>query len=134
MSSILQTRHARIPYGAFATAAGLTILYLFAPSRYSFYPRCPFFALTHLLCPGCGGTRALYDLLHLNLAGALHYNALVTALTPVVLAWMGWGWVRVWRYHVSFPAVPWPRTTAAVLGTVAILFAVIRDAGIAFVM
>jgi len=37
---------------AMAVAAGMAVVYNFAPSRYSFYPRCPFYAMTHLLCPG----------------------------------------------------------------------------------
>lgn len=116
---------------AVASCAGISLLYNFPPSKYPFYPRCPFFALTHLLCPGCGGTRALYELLHMNVSGALHYNALVTVLAPLAAVWLAWGCYRLYRDQ-RFPPVPWPRTTAVVLGVVAIAFAVIRDTGIAF--
>lgn len=134
MEAGLQHRLSRVPVSAFAVCAGLAVLCGFSPARYPIYPRCPFFALTHLLCPGCGGTRALYELLHLNLAGALHYNALITVLAPLAMMWLVWGWYRVWRYDERFPAVPWPRSTALILGSVAVLFAIVRDAGIAFVM
>src|SRR6266567_6703336 len=83
---------------------GLGVLYRFSPAEHSFYPRCPFFALTHLLCPGCGGTRALHELLHLNLTGALHYNALLTVLTPFTVIWLARCCYHVFRYG-GFPPV-----------------------------
>src|SRR6516164_7013720 len=73
-----------------AVAAVLGVVYAFPPAENNFYPRCLFYAFTHLLCPGCGGTRAVHELLHLNLSGALHFNALVTVLAPGLLAWLGW--------------------------------------------
>lgn len=116
-----------------ASLATLGVVYAFPPATHAFYPRCPFYAVTHLLCPGCGCTRALYEMLHLNLPGALRYNALVTVLAPLVLVWLAWCCYRVVRYD-RFPPIPWPRTIALSLGVVSILFAVIRDTGIAFVI
>lgn len=123
----------RIQAGMWVSAflAGAALLYNVSPATHSFYPRCPFYAVTHLLCPGCGGTRALYEMLHLNLAGALHYNALVTVLAPLVVMWFAWCFYHAFRYD-RFPQIPWPRTIALSLGLVAVLFAVIRDTGIAF--
>ncbi|MFE9330560.1 DUF2752 domain-containing protein [Streptomyces sp. NPDC006925] len=49
-------------------------------------PRCPFNWATGLLCPGCGGTRMAYDLMHGDIAAALHDNAaLLTVGLPVAL-------------------------------------------------
>ena len=42
---------------------GAATLVWFPPEQYGFYPRCPFFEATGLLCPGCGG--------HQGLGGAL---------------------------------------------------------------
>src|SRR5258708_19984575 len=86
---------------------GCGVLYSFPPTEHSFYPRCPIFAVTHLLCPGCGGTRALYQLLHLHLREALHYNALITALFPIAFAgFVFWSYSPV-RYF-RFPRLPLP--------------------------
>ena len=63
------------------------VLRRFPPEQYGFYPRCPFYELTGLLCPGCGATRALAALAHGNLADALHWNALVVMLLPVFVVW-----------------------------------------------
>ncbi len=65
--------------------AAATILRLFPPEHFSFYPPCPFHALTGLLCPGCGATRALAALTHGDFAAAFHLNALVVTLLPVLV-------------------------------------------------
>jgi len=51
-----------------------TVLLRFSPQEYSFYPRCPFYALTGHYCPGCGATRAIAELLHGHVAAALHFQ------------------------------------------------------------
>jgi hypothetical protein len=115
--------------GIAATSVG--VLYAFSPSEYSFYPRCPIYSATRLLCPGCGATRALHELLHLNLRGALHYNALTTLLIPIVLTWSALEWHRASRQNRSMelrlPVVTW-----AALLLVAVLFTIIRNTGLAF--
>jgi hypothetical protein len=110
---------------------GFGVLYSFAPTEHTFYPRCPFFALTHLLCPGCGGTRALYQLLHLHLREALRYNALVTALFPVACAGFVFWYYSTVRYGRS-PRLHLPRSVMVCLYVIFILFAVVRNSGLAF--
>jgi hypothetical protein len=70
----------------FAAVAGAAILYFFDPTRHSFYPVCQFHLLTGLYCPGCGGTRAAYQLLHGNILLALHDNALFVVSLPLLAA------------------------------------------------
>lgn len=77
-------------FGLVAGAA-LVVLYLFArfdPSEHSFFPRCLFHTLSGLDCPGCGGQRALHQLLHGHLNLALQSNALFVCLLPLG-AWVG---------------------------------------------
>ncbi len=63
----------------------LALLYFFADARYSaFFPRCPFFALTGLLCPGCGSQRAMSALLHGNITEAINYNVLLVISLPLI--------------------------------------------------
>lgn len=38
---------------------------------------CSFYALTHMYCPACGGTRALYSLAHFNIISSVRYNVTV---------------------------------------------------------
>ena len=106
--------------------AGAALLYRYSPQEYSFYPRCPFYALTHHYCPGCGATRALAELLHGHVAAALHFNAAVTMLMPVLLWYFGrMYWTVVRENRIEWPLVPelsWRAALAFVL-----IFAVVRD-------
>lgn len=113
-----------IAMGAFALA--LAVVYNFSPNEYGFYPRCPFYAATHLLCPGCGATRALYSVLHGNFGAALHYNAFFTLLLPALLAWLAFCCYRVMRYD-RFPRLALPRSVMVGLGMVALLFTIGRN-------
>ncbi len=75
--------------GASLAAGCLAVLYLFAPGESRFYPRCWLFVLTGVQCPGCGGLRAVHQLLHGNVAAGFRYNPLVVLLIPVLAAWGG---------------------------------------------
>ena len=77
-------------------ALGAAILFWFDPSQYSFYPHCIFHQVTGYLCPGCGGLRAMHQLLHGNLASAWHFNALLVVSLPLLILWRG---VMLWRRH-----------------------------------
>jgi len=66
----------------FVAISGAAILYRFDPTTVHFFPRCVFHELTGLQCPGCGTTRALHHLLHGDIAGAFHYNAMLFVVVP----------------------------------------------------
>jgi len=79
-----------------ATAAGLgaatTLVALVDPHEGGHFPACPLLSLTGLYCPFCGGLRAVHDLTHLDLVGALERNPLVVLGLPfVVVALFAWG-------------------------------------------
>jgi hypothetical protein len=100
---------ARTTAGLIATiaVAGAALLYRFSPQEFSLYPRCPFFALTHHYCPGCGATRAIAELLHGNFAAALHFNAAVTLLLPFVVAYFATAyWTALRENRFAWPSVP----------------------------
>lgn len=62
----------------------LLLFFLFDPSDFSFFPSCYFKTFTGFDCPGCGGQRALHDLLHLRFAEAVDHNLLMVAGSPVL--------------------------------------------------
>ena len=51
----------------------------------SFFPKCHFYCLTGLKCPGCGSQRALHQLLHFRLGAAFQYNACLVLFIPIIL-------------------------------------------------
>jgi Protein of unknown function (DUF2752) len=111
---------------ACTSLAGAAILFEFPPEQYHFYPQCPVFQYLHIYCPGCGATRALAALLHLRIAEALHYNALVVLLAPVLLAYFFAAYSKARRDQVfSWPRVPASWLTALLVLTAA--FGVVRN-------
>jgi hypothetical protein len=111
---------------AAAGLAGAALLYRFSPQEYSFYPRCPIYAVTGHLCPGCGATRAIAELLHGHVAAALHFNAAVTLLLPVLLWYFArMYWTAVREDRIAWSQVPeWSWRAALVF---VLLFAVVRE-------
>src|SRR6476619_1391365 len=92
---------------------------------------CPFYALTGLYCPGCGGLRAVNDLTNGDLTAAASSNLLFVALIPVIVV----VWLRWTRRACSGAPVPAPRERFGVRAGVWIMafavvltvFAVVRN-------
>ncbi|MPY86322.1 MAG: DUF2752 domain-containing protein [Luteitalea sp.] len=70
---------------AVLVVSAATVLYFLDPRTTSFYPQCPFFALTGFLCPGCGTTRALHALLHGHLTEAFALNPLLFVVPGLIV-------------------------------------------------
>ena len=67
---------------------GGAALFYFDPGRYHFYPLCVFHEVTGLLCPGCGGLRAVHQLLHGNVLLAFRFNPLAVVCLPLVVTYL----------------------------------------------
>ncbi|MBQ2522391.1 MAG: DUF2752 domain-containing protein [Bacteroidales bacterium] len=77
--------------------AALLIYACFDPER-TFFPKCPFYALTGWKCPGCGTQRAVHQLLHLHIGAAFRYNAALVLSLPL-LAFL----LLAWRLRLRYP-------------------------------
>jgi hypothetical protein len=86
----------------FAIAAGV-VLYLVDPASSRLFPECPFRALTGLLCPGCGTTRALHQLMHGELAAAIRLNPMLLVVVPI------FGYSAISGFNLVARGVPLPR-------------------------
>jgi hypothetical protein len=125
----IQARPSLAFFGAavlvFAAIAGGAVLFFFDPTKNSFYPICQFHLLTGLYCPGCGGTRATYQLLHGNFLAALHDNALyVVSLAAVA---MRGGWYLKRRFYHQPIGLFIPPVALWVFLVIALVFVVVRN-------
>ncbi len=118
------TAFALIVAGVAFAGAG-AVVYFFNPSTHGFYPICLFHQLTGLNCPGCGGTRAAYALLHGNFALALKDNALFVLLIPAGALRSAWFTTKNFRRQPVGNFLP--AKFLWVLLAVAVIFTVVRN-------
>ena len=111
---------------AVIAAAGLFYLYRTEEGAGAGIP-CLFHWLTGFFCPGCGASRAVRSLLHLDFQQAFRYNAFVTAASPflgVYALLLAVSYVRFGEDRVSrkVPIVP-----VVIFAALAILYGVLRN-------
>ena len=122
--------------GGVALAAALLLR---DPDQPGAWPRCPFLALTGVPCPGCGGLRALHDLLTGDVVAALSSNAWAV-LTAVLCVGTYAAWLasrvgepradRWWGGRAGACATAWLSAHATVVAAVwaagLVVFGVLR--------
>ncbi|MGW4213933.1 DUF2752 domain-containing protein [Lentzea sp. NPDC004789] len=86
----------RAPLSVLALGGAGAVLLLFVNPNQpgNLLPKCPFKWLTGLNCPGCGGTRMVHALLHGDVVGAFHYNAVLLTLGVPLAVWLFSRWTR----------------------------------------
>lgn len=91
-------RRRLLPVIATAVAAVVGTFYLRAvdPNVPGHYPGCPSQSLLGIDCPGCGGMRGTYDLLHGDIAGMLDDNLLLVIALPFAVVAFGLWAYRAW--------------------------------------
>lgn len=88
---------------------------------------CPWLVATGTFCPGCGGLRAVHDLVHGRVLDALSSNAVVVVGAVVVtLLWVGWVRARLRGLPVRMPAWVGPRSVYTVVALL-LAFAIVRN-------
>ncbi len=112
--------------GGCAVAAATVIWFADPTTPGGLLPPCPTNALLHVNCPGCGMTRAVYSLMHGDVAAAMHYNAvgvigLVLAATAMFVGWL--------RRRLGLGAPSWWNTRIVIATAVVVTLAwfVIRN-------
>ena len=90
-----------------ALAVGTAWVGMGDPNQGGFFPKCIYYQATGHWCPGCGGLRAVHDLLHGDFSAALGMNPVVVlVIVPLGIFGMAWWWldglgVRVPAFHIS---------------------------------
>ena len=110
--------------------AAIAVVFVYPPAQFNFYPKCMMFQWTGLLCPGCGGTRALHELTHGRFFDAIRMNALVVLLMPVLLVALVWQFFFLDRTKPFFHLVTGPKT-AWTIAILVIGFGVLRNIPVA---
>lgn len=125
--AVLQASRLRAPaLVGLGGAAAFTALRLRDPHVDGSWGFCPFLLLTGRPCPGCGGLRAINDLTHGDVVGAISSNVLAVALVVVLaIAWVFWV-VRVMRGGDGPMIRLGHRTGMAVIALIAV-FGVVRN-------
>lgn len=112
VSPAARTRPRRV-VAPVATIAGLAVatiaLHVRDPHASGSWGYCPI-SLLGFYCPGCGGLRAVNDLTHGDLAGAVSSNALLVLAMPFAVFLLARWAVDAWRgRHRGLPALSsWP--------------------------
>src|ERR1035441_6113121 len=101
------------------------VLFFFDPAKHGFYPICLFHLLTGWNCPGCGATRAAYQLLHGHGLRALQDNALFILTLAALAAQGAWLVMRKIRNQPVVFAVS-PKMLWALL-VIALVFTGLRN-------
>jgi Protein of unknown function (DUF2752) len=101
------------------------VVFFFNPATCGFYPECQFHELTGLNCPGCGGTRSVYALLHGHWEAALKDNALFVLVLPALALRGAWFGTRKFLRQSVGQFIP-PKYLWGLL-IVAVVFTVLRN-------
>lgn len=117
-----------IGVSAAAVCAAAALLYIFfTENGVGAGIPCTLHSLTGLYCPGCGASRALRAMLHLDLYQALRYNALFTVCAPfagIYIAVFAYHYVRYGNEPAKRIIPLWPLWA---LCAVAICYGVLRN-------
>ncbi|MEJ3749359.1 DUF2752 domain-containing protein [Actinomycetes bacterium KLBMP 9797] len=87
--------------GCMASAVGYTMVVDPTDSVADAAPTCVLKLTTGFDCPGCGGTRAFWYLLHGNLPAAARHHALFVFAVPFLLyVYVAWAGQRVFNWRL----------------------------------
>ncbi|RZL05707.1 MAG: DUF2752 domain-containing protein [Pedobacter sp.] len=107
---------------------GLLIIFAtYDPSKYSFFPKCPFHSIFGIDCPGCGSQRAIHALLTGNIALAINYNLLMVLCIPLLFVHLVFKLMSFWlKRDMSFDLLYYPATPKVFL-IVVVVFWIARN-------
>ena len=102
--------------------------YTYSPLKNdSFFPYCVIKASTGMDCVGCGGQRAVHELLHFNIVSALDHNALFILSIPLLIYYIFFS-LRRYLYSIASPNSFWySRTFGLLFIILTLLFLVLRN-------
>ena len=106
----------------------LGVLFFINPATSGVLLSCPSRIFLGVDCPGCGGLRGTYSLLHGDIASAVNHNALLLVMYPLLISlWCLWV-LRVWKQRDLFARFnPYSRVIVVAGVFILIGFTVVRN-------
>lgn len=116
-----------INWGLLIIITGLAVLFfILDPSKNSIFPRCTFNVLTSYYCPGCGSQRAIHSLLHLDVAGVVHYNFLILpAMLLIIYHYLHPVLNKIFKWKL--PNIFYLKNTPWIILGVVVVFWIVRN-------
>lgn len=107
-------------------AGVVCIAYYFSLTFFNIGIPCLFHKFTGLLCPGCGITRMILAILHLDFKSALQYNQVVFIFSPIILYFiirLYVSWLKSENYKLSLIE----NIVVYIMLTILLIFGIIRN-------
>jgi hypothetical protein len=106
----------------------ILLLFLIDPVAQEGYPKCPSKYISGLDCPGCGSSRCVHAMTHLEFRSAFAYNPLAFIAVPVLLFYAVAKLLGFWDQRIS-PRIPkvLHKHGAVIVLIVVVLFTIIRN-------
>jgi hypothetical protein len=108
-------------------AVTLMLFYLYDPATSHGFWVCPFHRLTGWYCPGCGGQRALHELLYGRVLAALRFNPLAVLLFLPCAAYAYAAYALRVLGLLRFPALTLRNGYVLALLAAMVLFGIVRN-------
>lgn len=101
-------------------------VYKYIYETYNIGILCIFHEITHLYCPGCGITRAIFSLLELNIKQALKQNLLIIFLPLIIIYIINYIKIKLNKENVD-PSKIFPKTIWYTLLIITITYGILRN-------
>lgn len=107
-------------------AGVVCIAYYFSLTFFNIGIPCLFHKFTGLLCPGCGITRMILAILHLDFKSAFQYNQVVFIFSPIILYFiirLYVSWLKSENYKLSLIE----NIVVYIMLTILLIFGIVRN-------